>query len=112
MCETLKLVKKIFKEWMKEDITLDDVDKNDQKMGIEDNWARGVRTTGRHDRDNKKVELFIKIKTVLSLHRLKEKVREKRREERVLECRKNSALEHVKRIVVLVETCVPCASCE
>ena len=32
-------------------------------MGIDDNWACGIRTTGRYEKDDKKVELFIKINT-------------------------------------------------
>ena len=40
-------------------------------MGIEENWACGVRIIGRYDKDNKKVELFIKIKTSVDLFVLK-----------------------------------------
>ena len=37
-CETLKVVKTIFDEWMEKKKIISIVDKNNQKMGIKENW--------------------------------------------------------------------------
>ena len=54
----------------------------------------------------------MKIRTSVNLCRLKQRVRETCREEKVWTCGKNSELEHIKIIGVLIDTCVPCASLE
>ena len=76
MHQTLKLVKNIFEEWTKEKEIVSIVDKNNQKMGIDENQACGARIIGRHDNGNKKVQLFVMIKTSVNLCRLKQQVRE------------------------------------
>ena len=48
VCETFKVIKKNLNEWMKEDDNVNVVDKHDERMGIDDNWEYGVRTTGQY----------------------------------------------------------------
>ena len=75
-------------------------------MGIDENWACGVRTTGRYEKNNMKIELFLKIRTSVQLHRLKQKVRNICENESAWIKQKNSGLEHVKKIGVLIGMCV------
>ena len=110
--ETLKVVKKIVKEWMTVDENLCVVDKNNVRMGIDKNWAYWVRNTGRYEKNNMKIELFLKIRTSVQLHRLKQKVRNICENESVWIKQKHSGLEHVKRIGVLIGVCVPYSSLE
>ena len=56
--ETLKVVKKIVKEWMTVDDNVHVVDKHNVRMGIDENWACGVRTTGRYEKNNMKLSYF------------------------------------------------------
>ena len=86
---------------------MDIVDKHNKSMGIVENWAHGERTTGRYKRDNKKVYLFMKIRTSVNLYRLKQRIRETCREEKLWMYRNNSELEHIKRIDMLVGECIP-----
>ena len=79
-------------------------------MEIEENWAYGVRTTGQHKKNNVKVKLFVEIKTAEHLHRLKQKVREMRKDEDFWIKQQSSRLEHVIRIGMLVGACVPYSS--
>ena len=110
--ETLKVVKKIVKEWMTVDDNVHVVDKHNVRMGIDENWAYGVRTTGRYEKNNMKIELFLKIRTSVQLCRLKQKVRNMCENESVWIKQKHSGLEHVKRIGVLIGVCVPHSSLE
>ena len=59
-----------------------------------------------------KVELFVKISDSLHLCRLKQKVRTTCEDEEVCIKQKNSELEHVKRIGVLIGACAPYSSLE
>ena len=95
-----------------EDVNFKVVDKHDENVELEENWARDVRTTGHHKRNNVKVELFVKIKTSEQPCRLKQKVRNTCKEEGVWTKQKKSRLEHVKRIGTLVGLCVPYSSLE
>ena len=66
---------------MKEINKLCVVDKQHNKIDINENWAYGVRIIERCDKDNKKVEMFITIKTSVIFFRLKQKVRKLCRDE-------------------------------
>ena len=68
---------------MKVDETINVVDKHDEKMRTHDNWAHGVRATGKHEKNNKKIELFVRIRTSVQSCRLKQKVRNACEDERV-----------------------------
>ena len=46
--ETLKVVNKILSVWIMEDDNFNVVDKHDKRMGVDENWAHGVRTIGQH----------------------------------------------------------------
>ena len=81
-------------------------------MRISENWVHGLRPKETHERDNKKVHLFTKIRTSMHFHGLKQRVRETNGEGKVWMYGNNSKLEHVKRISVLSGACVPCASLE
>ena len=48
---------------MKEKDKLCVVDKQDNKLDFNENWEWRVRTTGTYDKDDKKLEILIKIKT-------------------------------------------------
>ena len=37
--------------WIKKDDNFNAVDKHDERIGIEENWACGVRTTGHHEKN-------------------------------------------------------------
>ena len=108
--QTLKLVKKFFNEWVKVDETINVVHKHNKMMEIDENWTHGVRTTGKYQNNNKKIELFVEIITSMQLQKLKQKVINTCEDERVWIKQKNSGLEHVKRIGVLVGVCVPYSS--
>ena len=45
--------------------TFNVVDKKCKKMGLDEKQTYGVRPTGIYKRDNKKVEVFVKIKTTV-----------------------------------------------
>ena len=100
--ETLLVVNKILNVCKKEDDNFNAVDKHDKRMEIEENWAHGVRTTGKHKKNNTKVELLVKIKTSEQLCRLKQKVRNTCEEEGVWTKQKKSRLEYVKRNGMLI----------
>ena len=72
--ETLIVVSKMLNAWENEDVNFKVVNKHDRNVELEENWARGVRTTVHHKRNYVKVESFLKIKTSEQLHRLKQKV--------------------------------------
>ena len=60
---------------MKEEEKLHVDDKKDNTMDVNESWAYGVRTTGRYDKDNKKLDMLFKIKNPGDFYRLKQKVR-------------------------------------
>ena len=66
---------------MKEDETVCIVDKHNTKMEITNNWVCGMRTTGRHERNDRKIDLLIKIRTSINVCRLKQRVRDSCKEE-------------------------------
>ena len=79
---TLKVIKKTLEEWMKECEVAHIFDKHNEKMGTIENWAHEVRTTRRHERNNRKFNLFVKTGTSLNPNRLKQRVRDLCKEEK------------------------------
>ena len=77
---------------------------------MDEDWTNGVRIIGREGK--KKVEMFVKIKILKPLYELKQKVLKTCREEKVWIKKNDSGTENVKRIRVLVRTCLPCYSLE
>ena len=65
-------------------------------MGLHEKWTYGVRPAGNHKKDDKKVEVLVKIKTTVQSCRLKQQVRNTREDENVWIKQKNSDLKHVK----------------
>ena len=61
---------------MKVDEMINVVDKHDKRMEIDENWEHGVRTTGKNEKNNDKIELFVKIRTSVQSCALKQKVRD------------------------------------
>ena len=59
--ETIKAIKKILKVQMKVDEMLNVVDKKGKRMGLDEKFVFGVRTTGKCEKNDVKVELFVKI---------------------------------------------------
>ena len=75
--ETSTVASKVLSAWKNEDVNFKVVDENDEKLELEENWARGVRTIGHHKRSGTKVESLAKVKTSEQSRRLKQKVRNK-----------------------------------
>ena len=47
------------------------VNKKDIRIGLDEKWVCGVRNTGQCEKNDKKVELFVKISASLQPHGLK-----------------------------------------
>ena len=71
MCNVMKVVKSIIEVWNKEKEEVYVVDRNDQRICMDADWTNGVRIIGREGK--RKVEMFVKIKTLKPLYELKEK---------------------------------------
>ena len=68
-------------------------------MGLHEKWNYGFRTVGNQKKDNKKVEVFVKIRTSAQLHRLKQQIRKTCEDENVWIKQKISDLEDAKKLV-------------
>ena len=101
----------MLEEWMKGYEIVCVFNKHKEKMGLAENQAHRVRKTRRHEVDNKKVDLFIEIRTSANSDRLKQRVRDLCEEEKFGRIEK-SEFEHVKRRGSLLCALVPCACLE
>ena len=67
--DIMKVVKSIIGIWNKEKGEVFVMDRNERRIGVDEDWTNGVRTIGREGK--RKVDMFAKIKTLKPLHELK-----------------------------------------
>ena len=69
-----KAINEIMNEWAENRVVIDIADEKDKVMTRNQNWAFVARVVGNF---NEKVELLTKVKTIVNMHELKNRVWEK-----------------------------------
>ena len=100
-CKTLKALREVFEKWIKDGLIVSVLNENNKSVSMDDKWANNVRIVGNEGKDNKRVELFVKIKTLEKLRIMKASVMEILQQEKLWIKRKFSDLQHVTRIGIM-----------
>ena len=110
MIQALKKIEEMVTIWLKEELIETMVNKHGHLINFKNYWSEGARTLGSAYRNNRKVEVFIKVRSLISVKGLKEAVSHILDQKSVRVFAKHTMMEHVRRIWLLNGACVKCAS--